>query len=305
VRPPPHHHIPVLLNEVLAVLRPAAGGRVIDATVGGGGHARALLRHLGPDGRLLGLDRDPAILDEVRAATAPDIAAGRLRLVAASFARLADVAAAEGFLGADAVLFDLGVSSYHLERSGRGFSFERDEPLDLRFDAGDRTLQPAAELLRRAPEAELARLIVTYGEERYARRIARRIAMARSREPITTAAALRDCVLAALPPPARRQGRRSVARVFQALRIATNRELEAVEAALPQAVEVLRPGGRLAAIAFHSLEDRAVKQFLRRAAAAGQLAILTKKPVRPSAAEIAANPRAASARLRVAARTEG
>jgi 16S rRNA (cytosine1402-N4)-methyltransferase len=301
--PAPLRHIPVLVNEVLAALQPVAGARVIDATVNGGGHARVLLRHLAPGGRLLGLDRDPTILAHLRQAAADEIASGRLRLALTSFAHLAAVAATEGFSGADAVLFDLGLSSYHLEGSGRGFSFERDEPLDLRFDPTDRNLPPAAELLRRTHEAELARLIATYGEERFARRIARRIVTVRVRTPITTAAGLRDCVLAALPPPLRRHGQRNVARVFQALRIATNRELEAIEQALPQAVEVLRPGGRLAVIAFHSLEDRLVKQFLRGAAAAGRVRVLTKKPIRPEPAEVAANSRAASARLRAAERT--
>jgi 16S rRNA (cytosine1402-N4)-methyltransferase len=275
---------------------------VIDATVNGGGHARALLRHVGSQGQLLGLDRDPTVLEELRAAAAPDIETGRLRLVATSFANLETTAEAEGFIGVDAILLDLGLSSYHLDQSGRGFSFERDEPLDLRFDTADHQCRPAADLVRRLGPAALAHIIATYGEERHARRIARHIVRVRVRRPIATASALRDCVLEALPPAAPQHARRSVARVFQALRIVTNSELDALERALPQILTVLRSGGRVAIIAFHSLEDRLVKRFFRGAAAEGQLTLLTKKPLRPSAAELRDNPRAGSARMRIAER---
>ena len=201
-----------------------------------------------------------------------------------------------------AIMFDLGLSTHHLEASGRGFSFERDEPLELRFDTRDPELRPAARLLRRVPMGTLAKIITTYGEERHANRIARHIVRERERRPIETASALRDRVLEALPPQARSHGGRTVARVFQALRIVTNAELEALEHALPQVPGLLRPGGRVAVIAFHSLEDRIVKQFFRQAAAASQLRILTKKPLRPGSAETRDNPRARSARLRVAER---
>jgi len=298
-------HIPVLVMEVVAALEPGPGKTVIDATIDGGGHARALLHHLGPSGRLLGLDRDPTILEQLRTALAADISAGRLRVMAANFAHIEQVARTEGFMGADAVLFDLGLSAHHLDTSGRGFSFERDEPLDLRFDAADAGLLPATQLLRTIRCDALARVIATYGEERYARRIARHVGEVRSRRPIETAKELRNCILEALPPGARRHGLRSVARVFQALRIVTNGEIEALESALPQIPAVLRPGGRIAVIAFHSLEDRVVKRFFRQAAAEGQLRILTKKPLRPSAAELRSNPRARSARLRVAERMGG
>jgi len=295
-------HTPVMVDEVVTLLAPPLGGRVIDATVNGGGHARALLERLGPEGRLLGLDRDPSVLAELRRTAAEEVNRGRLLLVTASFARIAEVALAEGLPPADAVLFDLGISSYHLESSGRGFSFEREEPLDLRFDVSDPNLPSAAELLRRLPTDELARIFHTYGEERYARRIARHIGRARARHPLRTAVDLRDCVLDALPGPARRYGRRSVARVFQALRIVANAELDAVEHALPQVPRLLRPGGRVAVLSFHSLEDRIVKGFFRSAARGGELIVVTKKPLRPGAAEVARNPRARSARLRVAER---
>jgi 16S rRNA (cytosine1402-N4)-methyltransferase len=300
--PPGSVHIPVLLAEVVSALKPAPGNAVIDATINGGGHAGALLREIGPTGRLLGLDRDPVVLDRLRTAAAPDVTAGRLRLVAANFVDIAEVAKSEGFIGADAIMFDLGLSTHHLEASGRGFSFDRDEPLDLRFDTRDPELRPAAHFLKRVRAGILGGIIATYGEERHAHRIARHIVRIRERRPIETATALRNCVLEALPPPARPHGTRSVARVFQALRIVTNGELEALEHALPQVPALLRPGGRVAVIAFHSLEDRIVKRFFRQAAANSDLRILTKKPLRPGIAETRDNPRARSARLRVAER---
>jgi len=298
-------HIPVLLTEVLTALRPAPGNTVIDATINGGGHARALLQEIGPTGRLLGLDRDPTVIDRLRAVAASDIEGGRLRLVVANFAHISQVARSEGFSGADAIVFDLGLSTHHLEASGRGFSFERDEPLDLRFDTADPELHPAARLIRKVRADTLARIISTYGEERHAGRIARHVVQVRARRPIETATALRDCVIEALPPQARQHGLRSVARVFQALRIVTNGELDSLGRALPQVPPLLRPGGRVAAIAFHSLEDRIVKRFFRQAAAAGELSIVTKKPLRPGIAETRDNPRARSARLRVAERPAG
>jgi 16S rRNA (cytosine1402-N4)-methyltransferase len=299
---PPGTHVPVLLDAVLAALRPPRGGRIIDATVGGGGHARALLERLGPTGAVLGLDRDPLMLDRLRAAAAGEPVLARLQLVHSSFSRIVEVAQREGFTDVDGILLDLGLSSHHLETSGRGFSFERDEPLDLRFDPTEDARPTAAALLRRTPADALAHLIFTYGEERYSRRIARHLVRERGRRRIETATALRDVVLAALPPAARRFGRRSVARVFQAVRIAVNAELDEIERALPELPGLVRPGGRIAVIAFHSLEDRLVKQSFRAACAAGTLLLVTKKPIRADDSEIACNSRAASARLRVAER---
>lgn len=284
------------------MLRLAPGHKVIDATINGGGHAHSLLREIGPTGTLLGLDRDPTVLERLRTEAALDVADSRLRLVAANFVDIAQVAGSEGFTEVDAIVFDLGLSTHHLEASGRGFSFDRDERLDLRFDTTDPQLRPAAQLLKRVSADTLERIIFTYGEERHAHRIARHIVQVRTRRPIETSRALRDCVLEALPPPAQRHSSRSLARVFQALRIETNRELEALEGALPQVPTLLRPGGRVAIIAFHSLEDRIVKRFFRQASAAGELRSLTKKPVRPGSTEIGENPRARSARLRVAER---
>jgi 16S rRNA (cytosine1402-N4)-methyltransferase len=200
------------------------------------------------------------------------------------------------------VLFDLGISSFHLEASGRGFSFARDEPLDMRFDATESSRETAGQILATRSAAELASLFRHYGEERFASRIARAVVAARRKAPVATSRQLFDLVVAALPTAQRAHAGRSAARVFQALRIAVNAELEALREALPQAVELLRPGGRLAVIAFHSLEDRLVKRFFLEQQRAGALQVLTKRPIRASDPEIAANPRAASARLRAAER---
>lgn len=297
-------HVPVLLTEVIEALRPADGGTFIDATVNGGGHARALIRAAASTPTVLGIDRDPVLIDELRQLAATEIAAGQLQLVHSSYASLTEVAHAAGIFAADGILLDLGLSSNHFERSGRGFSFDRDEPLDLRFDPEDPAIEPAAALVRHAPAVRLADIFTTYGEERYARRIARRIAEVRVRHPIDTSVALRDCILAALPGRARRHGGRSVARVFQALRIAVNAELAALECVLPQIPSLLRPGGRVAIVAFHSLEDRLVKHYFREAERSDTLRRITKKPIRPSSTEARDNSRARSARLRVAERPD-
>jgi 16S rRNA (cytosine1402-N4)-methyltransferase len=296
-------HTPVLLDEVVAHLAPRPGGRYVDATVDGGGHTGALLERSAPDGRVLGIDRDPALIALLRDRLAADIDGGRLTLANASFAALAGVVAEHRFGAADGVLFDLGLSSFHFDASGRGFSFARDEPLDMRFDPGDESSESAADILATRDAGELTELLRTYGEERFASRIARTIVARRREAPLRTTTELLAAIEQSLPPPLRWRAGRDAARVFQALRIAANDELAAVRAALPQAVEVLAPGGRLAVIAFHSLEDRLVKHFLRDQQRAGHLRILTKRPIVPSQAEIAANSRAASAKLRVAERT--
>ena len=299
----PSVHIPVLLHEVLAHLGPRPGGRYVDATVNGGGHARALLDASAPDGRVLGLDRDPTILDALRARSAGAIERGRLILCNSSFASLTEVVAAQSFAPVNGVLFDLGISSYHLDASGRGFSVLCDEPLDMRFDAGDAERETAADILATRNGDELAELFRSYGEERFASRIARTIVARRREAALRTTGELLAAIEQSLPPPVRWRAARDAARVFQALRIAVNAELDAVAAALPQALAALAPGGRLVAISFHSLEDRLVKQFLREAERAGRVRILTKRPMQPTDAEVADNPRAASAKLRAAERT--
>ncbi len=300
-------HIPVLLNEVLDGLRVRPGGRYIDATVGGGGHTAEILSASSPDGRVLGLDRDPGALEMAGARLASY--AGRVVLVHSSYTRLAAIAPERGFFPADGVLFDLGLSSIQLADPDRGFSFARDGPLDMRFDSTT-SGQTAADLVNYLSSEELANLIYRYGEERRSRRIAEAIVAAR---PIHTTGGLASVIERAVGR--RRRHIHPATLTFQALRIAVNDELAALEETLPQAVEVLAPGGRLVVISFHSLEDRIVKQFIRRESRdcicppelpictcdhRATLRTITRKPMRPTQEEVAANPRSRSARLRVA-----
>lgn len=327
----PYEHIPVLYESVLEALLPRPGGRYIDATVGAGGHAAGILRHSAPDGCLLGLDRDPQALAAARQRL--EGFAGRFLLVQADYATLAEQARQYGFLDAAGVLFDLGVSSGQLDRPERGFSFQADAPLDMRFDPAEGPT--AADLLNELDEQELADILWRYGEERHARRIARRIVQVRQQAPLRRTGELARLVAEI----AGRRGRiHPATRTFQALRIAVNRELERLPLGLEQALEVLAPGGRLVVIAYHSLEDRLVKQFIRReegdcdwparvpvaacphlrpepsprrcraqsGAGCGRPARLRAvgRVVRPSEEEIARNPRARSARMRVAERLD-
>ena len=288
-------HEPVLLAEVLRWLTPVPPGSwIVDGTVGLGGHAAALLDHTA-DTRLLGLDRDPTALR--LAARRLEPYGPRVSLRHADFRELADEARASGVEAAHAILFDLGVSSFQLACGGRGFSFQVDEHLDMRFDPGQGTT--AAELVNRTPEPELARLLATYGEEPAARRIARRLVAARARSLITTTRQLAELVTAAIPPRRRPRRIHPATRTFQALRIAVNDELGSLEAALPQAAHLLAPSGRFGVVAFHSLEDRLVKRAFRTLGATREWRVATPKPVPPSADEIRRNPRARSARFRV------
>ncbi|MBX5491473.1 MAG: 16S rRNA (cytosine(1402)-N(4))-methyltransferase RsmH [Chloroflexi bacterium] len=296
----------------MRLLAPRAEARYVDATVNGGGHAAGIMERSSPDGELLGLDADPDAIARARERLAGF--GTRVHLVHANFRALAEVARAEGFDSVAGVLFDLGLSSDTLERSGRGFSFRRDEPLDMRYDPT--TGITAAELLARSSERELRHLLRTYGEEPAAARIARAIVEARARTPLRTTGQLVAVIEGALGPARRRI--HAATRTFQALRIAVNDELGSLQVALEQAVSLLARGGRLVVIAFHSLEDRLVKQFLRNESSsvcrcppqlpvcvcgrAPRLAVLTRKPVVPTPAEVAANPRARSAKLRAAER---
>lgn len=301
-------HVPVLLQAVLDGLQVRPGGQYIDATVGGGGHAASILKASSPDGRLLGMDRDPSAVEMAGLRLAAWVE--RVVLVHRSFDHLAEVARAHQFVPVDGILFDLGFSSLQLADASRGFSFMAEGPLDMRFDpqANDPT---AADLLNELPVEELAELIYRYGEEKRARRIAETIVAAR---PLRTT---RDLVAVIERVMQRRERIHPATRTFQALRIAVNDELATLEAALPQAVEMLAPGGRLVVISFHSLEDRLVKRFMRRESQdcicppgapvctcrhRATLRLITRKPVRPTAEEVAANPRSRSARLRVAER---
>lgn len=289
-------HVPVMVEETLQLLRPAAGWYV-DATVGAGGHARALLA-AAPDARLIGIDRDPEALARARQTLAPF--GPRVRLVHGDFRRIRALVAEAGVEAVAGCLFDLGVSSMQLERAERGFHYRTDAPLDMRMDPGQDLT--AADIVNRWPEREIARILRDYGEERWASRIARFIVEARRRRPLATAGDLVEVIKAAIPAAARRRGGHPARRTFQALRIAVNDELGALSAALPEAVDLLRPGGRVVVISFHSLEDRIVKHAFRAESARGRVEVLTPKPLRPRPDEVAANPRARSARLRAAER---
>ena len=299
-------HQPVLYQETINHLQPKSGGRYVDGTVGAGGHARGILEASAPDGQLLGIDLDPGALDLARSRLSPY--GDRVTLVQASYVRMRELIAAQGWEAVDGILLDLGVSSMQLDDPARGFSFREDAPLDMRFDPGDRTKPTAAELVNTLPEAEIADILYEFGEERRSRQIARAIVESR---PIQTTGEL-----AALVRRINRGGRIVPAtRTFQALRIAVNRELETIEMVLPQAVDVLAPGGRLAVLAFHSLEDRIVKQFFRTESRdcicppeqpvctcdhAATIQEITRRPIQASEVESEQNPRSRSARLRVA-----
>jgi len=304
----PYRHVSVMRAEVLEFLDCRPGKTYVDGTLGGAGHARAILERTAPDGRLVGLDQDADAIANAAAVLEPF--ADRVRLVHANFARLPEVLAELGIPGVDGLLLDLGVSLHHFEGSGRGFSFQRDEPLDMRMDV--RTGETAADIVAASSEDELRRLFSEYGEERFAGRIARRVVAARRTAPIRTSAALARIVAGAVP--GRSRGRiHPATRVFMALRIAVNRELERLEELLGRLPELLLPGGRVCVLTFHSLEDRIVKQRLKaleapRRGAGGPadegrcLRILTRKVVRPGAEETAANPMARSTKLRAAER---
>ena len=305
-------HIPVLLDEVIQALDIKPDAVTVDATYGRGGHAEAVMKRLGGSGRLLLLDRDPQAAADARRRFGAD---ARVSVEQARFSRLAAVCERHGLSGrVNAVLFDLGVSSPQLEDGARGFSFRQPGPLDMRMDPGEGP--SAADWINQAEESELLRVIREYGEERYARRIARAIVRARARSPIDDTRVLAEIVAGAVP--ARERKKDPATRTFQAIRLHVNRELDELDEVLPQAVHVLAPGGRLAVISFHSLEDRRVKHFLR-AEARGpevprgmpappvpfrpQLRLLGRA-IRPTPEEVRRNPRARSAVLRVAERTE-
>ena len=290
-------HVPVLTIEALQYLRPERGGLFVDCTVGLGGHARALLEAGAT--RLIGLDRDADALAIARTTLAPW--SDRVDLVHADYRALEEVLDARGISLVDGTLADLGVSSLQLDAAGRGFSFQRDEPLDMRMDRsrGD----TAADLVGRASETEIADAIFTYGEERFSRRIARAIVDARREAPIATTGRLASIVRRVIP----RRGHTRIdpaTRTFQALRIWVNRELDGLDAFLHAAARRLRAGARLVVITFHSLEDRIVKHTFRALehAADAAVKVLTKKPVVPGDDEVRSNPRARSAKLRAAER---
>ncbi|MDY6851908.1 MAG: 16S rRNA (cytosine(1402)-N(4))-methyltransferase RsmH [Thermodesulfobacteriota bacterium] len=300
-----YFHQPVMLVEAMSALNPREGGRYVDCTVGGGGHAKALLSRVGPRGRVLGVDRDPEAIQRLEEVLQP--AASNLILRQANFSRLDEVLAELGWEAVDGMIADLGLSSYQLDLSGRGFSFQRDEPLDMRMDPASEP--PASVLVNRLPEKKLADLIFQLGEDRASRRIARAIVQARRKHTFQTADQLADVVRRSLRRPGRPPRIDPATRTFQALRLAVNRELESLETFLALAPSLLKEGGRLVVISFHSLEDRLVKRALIPAnrckpdeQTAPALKALYKKPLRPGPDEVAANPRARSAKLRAGER---
>ncbi len=303
-------HTAVLLEQAVDGLKVRGDGCYVDCTFGRGGHSRLILARLGKAGRLVALDRDPQAV-----AAGGEIDDGRFRMLHGRFGRLAELAAGAGVTRADGILLDLGVSSPQLDNPARGFSFRHDAPLDMRMDPG--AGEPAAAWLARASETEIREVIKNHGEERFAKQIAAAIVAARSRGPVGTTRQLAAIVAAAVP--AREPQQDPATRTFQALRIHVNQELEELSLALPQCLELLATGGRLVVISFHSLEDRIVKRTLRDNANPDRLPRrlplrahelprprlrLIGRAVRASAAEIAANPRARSAVMRIAEKLE-
>jgi len=292
-------HIPVLLSKTLELLAPRPGDIVFDGTLGGGGHARALLDRVRPGGRLIALDRDGEVLARTASTLPADPAECFMRQ--ADFADFPLVLDSLGIAAVDVMLLDLGVSSFQLDEAARGFSFQQSGPLDMRMDRT--SSETAADVVNSRDAEDLANIFYQYGEERFSRRIARRIVERRQRVPFTTTDDLAAVVLSAQP----RHGWQRIhpaTRVFQALRIYVNHELESLERFCAAAPGGLRPGGRVGVISFHSLEDRIVKTAFKKLAAEGLLEIVTKKPVTADDEEQASNPRSRSAKFRVARRTE-
>ena len=290
-------HTPVMLEEVVSLFSPIEEGVIVDATLGGGGHAEALLNRLGSAVSILGIDRDPAAVGRL-----PQH--GRLRMVVGNFRRLDRILAGQGLEEIAGVLLDLGVSSHQLDAGERGFSYRQEGPLDMRM--GPDAPRTAHQLVNQAPESELVRILRTLGEERFSRRVARAIV---GHRPIETTDRLAEVVKQAIPAATRRSGGHPARRTFQALRIAVNEELKALSEGLDSGIRALRPGGRCVVISYHSLEDRIVKRRFRRGEGRApgpvlpvdppvELVALTRKAIRPVEDELLGNPRARSARLR-------
>lgn len=291
-------HVPVMLKEAVEFLAPREGGTYVDCTLGGSGHAKEILNLIGPTGRLIGLDKDEIAIRRAKEVLAPYLE--QVVFIHSDFRRIADLLKELQISEVDGILFDLGVSSYQVLEPERGFSYHADAALDMRMNREAKTT--AADLVNNLSEKELSEIIYRYGEERWARRIASFIVTKRKKAPVTTTAQLVEIVKAAIPARARRTGPHPARRTFMALRMAVNDELAAVEEGLRAGISLLKPGGRVVAISFHSLEDRIVKGVFREHAAPSKnvLRILTKKPLVPNNEEINVNPRSRSAKLRAA-----
>ncbi|MBI2039131.1 MAG: 16S rRNA (cytosine(1402)-N(4))-methyltransferase RsmH [Candidatus Niyogibacteria bacterium] len=289
------NHAPVLYDEVLRFLKPETGRAFLDATTDGGGHARGIMEAMPRDAIFVGIDRDKTMVDRLSREFSND---GRVRLIVGNFRDLQQITRrfADSF---DGILFDLGMSSIQLEDSGRGFSFQKDEPLLMTYESEpEEGRETAAVIVNGWTESDIAEILKKYGEERFARPIARAIVTARKQKRITTTQELVRVIEEAVPARYRHGRLHPATRTFQALRIAVNDELEALAKGLEGAMTVLAPGGRLVVIAFHSLEDRTVKNFLRDSARDNKGVVLTKKPVVALEAEVRSNPRSRSAKLR-------
>lgn len=291
-------HAPVMLKEAVDLLNLREGGTYVDCTLGGGGHAKEILRQIGKTGCLIAFDKDKYAIERSQKVLAPYL--DRVTIVHRDYRCLADVLRELQIVEVDGVLFDLGVSSYQVMEPERGFSYNYDASLDMRMD--DRSAVTAADLVNTLSEKELADLIYRYGEERWARRIAFFVVEQRKKTPIKTTGQLTEIIKAAIPAAARRKGPHPARRTFMALRIAVNDELSGIEEGLRAGISFLKPGGRIVVISFHSLEDRIAKRVFREYAASPQrsLRILTKKPLVPADNEVLVNPRSRSAKLRAA-----
>lgn len=305
-------------EEVLAALDPRPGETVLDCTLGGAGHTLALARRVGSEGRVVGIDQDAAALEAASARLGREAPEVRRRLLKGNFAHIDDLLIEAEVPGVDCVLFDLGVSSPQLDVAGRGFSYKKDAPLDMRMDPGNNTLT-AAEVINHYNEADLARILRVYGDERFATRIARAIVRRRQEAPIATTLELADVVRSAIPAAARRSGGHPARKTFQAVRIEVNHELDALDEGLRAAIRWTNPGGRIAVISYHSLEDRLVSHIFSELSqgctcppdfpvcVCGNVPIVrveTRRAIVASEQEVAANPRARSALLRVARRLD-
>lgn len=313
----PYRHIPVMRDEVVSLLNCAPGKRIVDCTLGGAGHAAAIVEKILPDGRLIGIDQDSAAIENARDVLQPY--AANVRLFHDNFINLPNILSDLNLEAVDGILIDLGLSLYQIESSGRGFTFRMDEPLDMRMDVNNPTT--AADIVNESEPSRLERIFWDYGEERWARRIVRKIVERRSQGEITTTGQLVAVVREAIPQAAAAKRKiHPATKVFMALRIAVNRELEVIQTFMDNVIDLLNPGGRLCVIAFHSLEDRIVKHGLKNlekgcncpkglpVCACGnkpKVRVLTRKPLRPSAVEIEQNPMSRSAVVRAAEKLPG
>ncbi|MDO8619490.1 MAG: 16S rRNA (cytosine(1402)-N(4))-methyltransferase RsmH [Candidatus Daviesbacteria bacterium] len=305
-------HKPVLLKEAVEYFNPQPGQKFIDATIDGGGHAVAVLEKIAPNGKLLGIEWDGELLKQLRIKKQElGIKDEYLILINDSYVNLKKIAEENDFINVDGILFDLGMSSWHIEEAGRGFSFQRDEPLDMRYGVGKFPISKsqfpnrgltAEEIINKYSYDELVNILKEYGEERFAKLIAAHVIRARKEKPIKTTFELAEVIKNSVPFWYRRGRIHYATRTFQALRIAVNDELENLKSGLEQGIEILKAGGKIAVISFHSLEDRIVKNFFRAKAKEEILKIITKKPVSAGLVEITENPRSRSAKLRVAER---